>query len=153
MPTLNVDITDAVDSSFNTEPARIGLYVRDGNVYHVRIAKKDGGKHVYALLVGNLETGDVRKHKDENGRRKRVDGHAEGMAYSLKESERMTVGQVREYGHKFGICAWCGHDLKRDEWLLLGMGPVCFKNQMKRYDEQADQRKTSRRVERSKVGA
>lgn len=118
----NIDGIGAVVKPFGRHdpmtalPARVGLYVRDGDVYQVRPAKSDSRRR-YALYVGNLYEDDEFDQKE----------FVKGLVYKLQESERMTPMQAKMYGDKSGRCAWCGHRLTTKRSVMLGIGPVCLK--------------------------
>lgn len=117
MPTINFGITTSVANESccdrtDGKQAPVGLYVRDGEVYQVRPAKADLDRH-YALYVGNLFDGSV------------ANEYAKGMAYRLKDSERMTADEAKRYGDGTGRCAWCGYRLTSPESIRLGIGPQC----------------------------
>lgn len=115
----------------NVKPATPGLYVRKGDVFHVR-PKKGDPTIFYAIYRGSLVLSD----EELNERRRSAIGKfVPGMALRLNDSERMTPEQARSYGEKFGVCAWCGHSLRSAVSIHLGMGPSCYKRLMDGYDE------------------
>ena len=99
-------------------PAAIGLYMRDGEVYLVRPAKRDPS-HRYAVHVGDIHEGNWGKRNHE---------YIPGLVMSLKESERLTEEQVFAYGHDTGYCAWCGYELTNPTSIRRGIGPQCYRS-------------------------
>ena len=97
-------------------PAQIGLYVRDGEVYLVRPAKRDP-THRYAVHVGDIDSGNWGKRNHE---------YVPGLVHTLKEDERLTEAQVFAYGHDTGYCAWCGYELTNPLSIRRGIGPHCY---------------------------
>lgn len=114
----------------NVKPATPGLYVRNGDVFHVR-PKKTSPTQFYAVYRGNLALDDC----DLNERKRSAIGKfVRGMALRLKPDERMTPEQVKAFGDKFGACAWCGHSLSSAFSIHLGMGPTCYRRLIEFYD-------------------
>ena len=53
-----------------------------------------------------------------------------GAIYKLPaDAKRVTVQEAIAYGLKFGHCVHCGHGLKKEDSILLAIGPVCAKRE------------------------
>ena len=84
-----------------------GVYLHDGLVYKVQIAKQGSGR-LYAKLL-------------EDG----VFVYAPGAIRKLSAHEKMTLEQAQEYGRLYGICCRCGAELTDEKSIEDGIGPVC----------------------------
>lgn len=86
-----------------------GMYMRDGVVYKVQIAKQGSGR-LYA------------KRLTEHGFE-----YAPGAIRDLRPEHKMTLEQAKEYGRLYGTCCSCGRDLTDEESIANGIGPICAK--------------------------
>lgn len=86
-----------------------GMYLMDGRVFKVQIAKQGSG-NLYAkeLIEGSFV-------------------YSPGMIRQLRPEHRMSLEQAKEYGKLYGVCCNCGRDLTDEGSIEAGIGPVCAK--------------------------
>lgn len=86
-----------------------GMYLMDGRVFKVQIAKQGSGRLYAKELVNGAFT------------------YSPGMVNRLRLEHRMTLEQAREYGRLYGVCCNCGADLTDEKSIEAGIGPICAK--------------------------
>jgi len=84
-----------------------GMYLKDGVVFKVQIAKQDSGR-LYAKRLG------------QGGFE-----YAPGAINTLRAEHKMSLDQAKEYGKLYGVCCQCGKDLTDENSIAAGIGPVC----------------------------
>lgn len=103
---------EAVRTASKTVPAEEvtdGMYLKDGIVYKVQIAKQGSGR-LYAKTLT--------EHGFE---------YTPGAIRSLRPEHKMSLEQAKEYGKLYGVCCVCSRDLTDEESIAAGIGPVCAK--------------------------
>lgn len=93
------------------EPATEGFYQLNGAIY--KVMKNRAGNRLYArkLVVVN---GKGEWHYDK------------GTVYSLKQSNRLTPAQAKEFGDLHHFCLCCHRELTQPLSIERGVGPVCW---------------------------
>jgi len=84
-----------------------GMYLKDGVVFKVQIAKQGSGR-LYAKRLG------------QGGFE-----YAPGAINTLRAEHKMSLDQAKEYGKLYGVCCQCGKDLTDENSIAAGIGPVC----------------------------
>lgn len=86
-----------------------GMYLMDGRVFKVQIAKQGSG-NLYAkeLINGSFV-------------------YSPGTIRQLRPEHRMSLEQAKEYGKLYGVCCNCGRDLTDEGSIEAGIGPICAK--------------------------
>lgn len=84
-----------------------GIYLHDGEVYKVQVAKQGSGR----LYAKRLQDGAFI--------------YAPGAVRHLSADERMTLERAQEYGRLYGICCRCGAELTDEVSIEAGIGPIC----------------------------
>lgn len=86
-----------------------GMYYRNGEVFKVQVAVHGSGR-LYAKRL-NKATGKF--------------DYVRGALSQLREQDRMTLEQAKEFGQLYGICCNCGATLTNEDSIEAGIGPVC----------------------------
>jgi hypothetical protein len=97
-------LAETVKSAAVTED---GMYLRDGVVFKVQIAKQGSGRLYAKRLTGNGFE------------------YAPGAINTLRAEHKMTLDQAKEYGKLYGVCCACSRDLTDEKSIAAGIGPVC----------------------------
>jgi hypothetical protein len=86
-----------------------GVYRRstDGAMFRVQTSRESGNRYAKTLL----ESGGW--------------GYERGAIFTLKPEERLSVGELAEWGLSTGVCAICARLLSTAESVARGIGPVC----------------------------
>jgi hypothetical protein len=91
----------------STRVTEDGMYLKDGVVFKVQIAKQGSGR-LYA------------KRLTENGFE-----YAQGAINTLRSEHKMSLEQAKEYGRLYGVCCQCGTELTDENSIAAGIGPIC----------------------------
>lgn len=108
--------------------AQVGVYVKDGEIYVVKVSTRNEGRRYAVRLVVSPP------RVTENG--EEVDFsyvRAPGMVFALTENDRMPEADMKDFMIKYRKCIRCGHGLKaaktikRSEALGVMVGKTCAK--------------------------
>lgn len=91
------------------DPAPEGVYIKDDQVYKVKIAVHGSGRPYAQRLDPETGSWDI----------------APGMVFKLTEGDKLTPEKAAAWGRLYGICAVCGRTLTNEESISAGIGPVC----------------------------
>lgn len=95
-----------------------GWYLRDREVWWVRLGRDSGRPYAMRLLVlRNHETREVIGSKWE---------FVKGGMKLLHGLPQMTKDEAIAWGAEFHVCARCGEVLTREESIAGGLGPICI---------------------------
>lgn len=98
--------------SASREPAAEGVYRREDTIYRVQWNR--GKTHRYAM----------RLVLDEGATSGRWE-YANGIVYTLREDERLSLDEAKEFGRRTGVCCVCGAELTNPQSIEAGIGPIC----------------------------
>jgi hypothetical protein len=91
-----------------------GYYVKDDDVYKVRVSKAG---NTYATVLTKITT--------DSGAVKGKWEYAAGTIRNLTADDAITIEQAAKYGNLHGFCAICGKTLTDPASVQRGIGPVC----------------------------
>jgi len=103
----------AQQSATPAEPAEIGFYLLDGEVYKVRAGKENPDRTYAMKLILPVGGGKGRF------------AYAPGAIRTLRAENRLTLDEACALGHATGVCMICGATLTDPASVTRGIGPVC----------------------------
>jgi hypothetical protein len=87
-----------------------GMYQQSGMIFKVQ---RSGSGRLYAKELMQDEDGNW--HFE----------YAPGAVRNLRNIDKMTMEQAKEFGALYGTCCVCGRTLTNEESIAAGIGPVC----------------------------